>query len=135
LPPQIVSSFAEGVESKDLHSFRHFKFPPLENALKQACSKRVCLFDAIVASKTDTQSLEEAAHVLEAKRVCLGQTMTHAVRAMKAADSKTCASFNKKLARQLHVESARNYALEFLLRLLSKALRRCSRSVVLKFVA
>jgi hypothetical protein len=85
--------------SKDLHSFRHFKFPPSENALKQAYSKRVYLFDAIVASKTDTQSIEEAAHVLEAKRVSLGQTMTHAIRAMKAADSKIVRRAPKRAAK------------------------------------
>jgi hypothetical protein len=85
--------------SKDLHSFRHFKFPPAENALKEACSKRVYLFDAIVASKTDAQSLEEAAHVLEAKRVRLGQTMTHAIRAMNAADSKIVRRAPKRAAK------------------------------------
>jgi hypothetical protein len=64
--PKLFPLLLKEWRSKALHSFRHFKFPPSENALKQACSKRVHLSDAIVASKTDAQSLEEAAHVLKA---------------------------------------------------------------------
>jgi hypothetical protein len=61
--------------SRDLGSFKTYKFPAANQSLAQAYNKRKYLYNKIVSSKTAGQTLVDSAVVLDRQRVDLGCTL------------------------------------------------------------